>query len=317
MISNVDEKLHDFKKASDWKETFSFNFTDKKNKTFGYIDIAYFPKKNKIRYSYSLLVSGHEYNLTEEKDAPASLNGTKFSHPNLKYSIAQKDYEKFELNIKDQAFELSLDVKAFHHIYDYPFAVETEVDDLREKYEALLWNRFEQRCRFRGKLKFKTGEKKNTEVDINCYGQRDRQWGSRQWNELNAYSLYYIQFRDYAFSLTYYDFGEVKLSNGFISKKSGNIPIYETELEHIDINPKDKLAEVSEIFYKDSQDDSDLIVSKRIHSFDMQKFKYGKNNFHCFLNVSDFTIIGAQKRGVGFEKHFIRDEYFNEYTSDK
>lgn len=314
MISLKDELIHEFKKVPDWTESYTFNFIDKKNKIFGFVDISYLPKKNKLLQSYFLFIQGEEYIFSEETPAPEKFSGRTISHKELKYSLDSKNNEMFNIQLKNSNFDISLQVSAFHHIYDYPFAVETEVDEIREKYEALLWNRFEQRCKYNGEMKFKTGPKKGQTLTTSCFGQRDRQWGARRWADLNAYSLYYIQFRDYAFSLTFYDFGETILSNGFISKKSGNIPIYETELEHIDINPKDKFADVSEIFYKDSQGDKDLIVSKRIHSFSRPDMKYGSCVFKRFLNVSDFIIIGAQKKGTGFERHFIKADIFNKYT---
>jgi hypothetical protein len=259
MITNSDELLHEHKKSVDWQESYVFNFIDKKNKLFCFADIDYFSRKSNIQMRWFCFYNNKEYRFNENVDKTSGHSGDKFKSRGLKYTFNPGE-EDFKLLFKNSVMDINLDVNPIHHTYDYPIAVDMEVDKVREKYEQILWKRFEQRCRFKGTLKPKSGENKGKILDINCSGQRERKWGKRLWGELIAYSTYYMQFRDMAFSLAYHDFGDAIISSGYISKKSGNIPVYETELEHIEVKPGRNFAEGSEISYKDSQDDKDLIV---------------------------------------------------------
>ncbi|MBN1499437.1 MAG: hypothetical protein JW982_04755 [Spirochaetes bacterium] len=317
MISNFDELFHELSKSPDSKETFNYNFVDKKNKLYVFANIDFIPKNNELDFSWYVFLNNHEYHFNECISKDEKMNGSKLSSKGLKYGIDSKDREKFSLELKNNLFDVSCELKSFHHIYDYPKAVDMDVDEIRDKYESMLWKRFEQRCKIQGTLRHKSGELKGKAIPISCFGQRNREWGPRLWKNLIAVSTYYIQFREMSISLSYYDFEETVLSSGYISKKSGNIPIYETVLEHIDISREDKRAEGSEISYKDSQEDKDLIVSSRVHSFKTDDMKFGSKKFVNYFNISDFKIIGADKKGTGFERHYIQADKLNKFILDK
>ena len=64
----------------------------------------------------------------------------------------------------------------------------------------------------------------------------------------------------------------------------------------------------SEMSYLDSQDDKDLIVSTVLYHEAPREVKEGKKRFMLFRNFSEFVVIGANKKGLGFEEHYVVPE---------
>ena len=50
-------------------------------------------------------------------------------------------------------------------------------------------------------------------------------WGIIPWKDLTAYSRYYVLFKDMTISLVYLNLDGTIVSNGFLSRRTGNIPI--------------------------------------------------------------------------------------------
>lgn len=315
MISKNDEFLHDYTKSPDWEESFRINFADKKNKLFGCVDISYYFSKKKIVYGWVVYSENTEYTYINEEEFDGKRNDKQFNFKGLKYHI-KSPVDKCELKMKNSAVDVSLVLSGIFPVYNYPAAAHADYDEKREFYETNLWKRYEQRCKVQGSITYKTGEKKGKTKKVECFGQREHLWGARMWKQLTAFSCYSIQFKEMAISLSYLNFNGVLVPNGFISMKSGNIPISEVEMEHIDLDPKSKLPKTTEISYLDSQDDRDLIVANQIYSIEMPDKIFSKRKFRHFRNFSEFTIIGASKKGVGMEDHYIFQNSLADYTAD-
>jgi len=312
MKSVAGELLHQPDHSKEWFELFCFNFSDKKNKVYGSIEMEVLPKRKKVLYSWQIILDGVEHRAAHEDDFDGDYDAVKFACGIMKLTIASPG-QKYRLELKGDGIAADLMMTGLFGIYDYPHTPDKEGNPSRHQYESLLWNRLEQRCKVTGSVKFKNADKKLMTRKVDCSGQREKHWGERKFDKVHCFSRYMIQFRDMSFSLTCINFGDIILSSGYMSKKSGNIPVDETELEHIDL-AQDGMPAVSEISYKDSQDDRDLIVSNRLYSVKLEPRLFGKKTMYHFRSFSESIIVGAIKKGIGMEEHYLSREYLGRIT---
>jgi hypothetical protein len=310
MIVQYDEFLHANGSSSDWEERFRLTFADKKSKVYGVADITILAHAGEYRCEWNLIIDGQSYHSIDNHPYESKEGAKSVGGKILKYKVAGK--EDFEIQLKSSQLEGVIAVHAYNSTYDFPCAPGRPTDSKREEFESQLWKRYEQRCRFSGEVSIRDGKTKK----IEAYGEREHMWGSMLWKNLHVSSRCYIQFKDMSISLSYLDLEGSVVSNGFISRKSGNIPVIGIEFEHIELDRSGKLRS-SETSYLDSQDDRDLIVTNALHMCDVVDIRAGKKKFIRFRSFSEFTIIGANKKGVGFEEHLILPDLVKSYISEK
>ncbi len=304
MISPKDEYLHEYKKSSDWTETFSINLLDKKNRLFGFADVNYYFQSRQAEFIWALFYNDNIYSHTSQAGFDGAPGHKIHSDKGFKYKVLSP-LEKFELSLKSQSIAAGFSISGAYPIYMFPASLSFDNGTGEDRSEIKFWDRYEQRCRVSGALTFTSGAKKGSVKKIDCIGHRKHSWGERYPEKMSMYSWITIQFRDMAMNLTYLELGGIAYSNGFISKRTGNIPITSVELEMLSFSRENSSLLSTEFSYKDAQDDRDLIVSKRIHHFDMPLPRNKKNRFVRFRAFSDFTVIGTNKRGIGMEEHYI------------
>jgi hypothetical protein len=304
MINPKDEYLHEYRKSTDWIETFSVNLVDKKNKLFGFADVSYFFGTRKTEYLWALFYNEDLYTYKNQVGFDGNLGHKIHSDRGFKYKVVSP-LDKFELNLKNSALAAGLTFSGVYPIYMFPASVPQETENGSDGGEIKFWERYEQRCRVSGYISMSGSSKKGSVKKIDCIGHRKHSWGERYPERMSIYSWITIQFRDMAIDLTYMEIGRNAYSNGFISKRTGNIPITSVELELLSFSRENSALLSTEFSYKDAQDDRDLIVSKKLHHFEMPLPKNKKSKFVRFRAFSDFTIIGTNKRGIGMEEHYI------------
>jgi hypothetical protein len=308
MIPQSDELLHSISSPSDWEERFHFNFADKKTKTFCSADLI-ISKPGHCMLDWAFFGGGIGTTYSDTVTFPAK-DGTKIiGGKGLKYKISK---DTMDLSFHNPVCSGDFTVQPFFSPFDYPVAPGRPTDQKREDLEVHLWKRYSQRCRFSGSISPKKGSKKK----IEALGQRVHSWGDMLWKQLSVSSSYQIQFKEMSINLSCLNFGGTLVSNGFISRKSGNIPVVDIELEHFDFLKDGKLIS-SEISYLDSQDDKDLIVTHALFPLERSDYKIGKQKFIRIRSFSEFSIIGANKKGVGFEEHFVLPEVLPSYTANR
>jgi hypothetical protein len=305
MIQTKDELLHDAGKKADWGELFSLNFCDRKSKCFGYADI-HLQKRSKsgeVFWGVFLGDTVHTYNGTISFDQKASQKS--FGNNHLKYKIITPK-ENFGLEMKNDSLAADFSITGSYPIYVFPAAVGPDIpgSSVREP-EYRLWDRYEQRCRFSGSVSVLKGPKKGYARKIECVGQRAHSWGSMPMENFSCWSWVTIQFRDMTMDITYFENGGVPYSNGFISRRTGNIPMQSVEFELVAMGRDGGSFMSSEFSYRDAQDDRDLVVSKKFYSISLPVPKGQKHSHLRVRAFSEFTIIGTNKKGVGMEEHFI------------
>ena len=303
MFLKKDEYLHEYKKSADWTESFSINIIDKKNRIFGFADVDYLFNKKQIEFNYLFVIHDEIYRY--DNIIPFNIKFEEKTVTDKKFAyIIASPHESFQLNLKGKDLTGNLKLSALFPAYVFPTSMPAGEEE-KIVMDITLWDRYIQRCRVKGGFALKTAAKKEKKVRVECFAQREHQWGFRLKDRILSHSNIAIQFRDMLMNLTYIEFDKGIYSNGIISRKSGNIPIQNVECELISFDKKKNEINSSEFSFTDAHDEVDLVVSRKIHSIRMpvQKNKSGK--FIRFRNFSDFTIVGTNKKGVGMEEHYI------------
>jgi hypothetical protein len=310
MIEQSDELLHIPGLSSDWEEHFRVNFIDKKARTYGAFDISIRPHSRECDCSWLFFIDGVPYSIQETCAFESKEGGRTAGGKSLKFKITIKN--TFEATLKGSHLEAKLTITPLFHAYDFPFAPGRSADQKREEFESQLWKRYDQRCRVSGEVVIKNGPRKK----FDSFGEREHIWGNMLWKNLSVSSRFFIQFKEMSVSLSCLNFGGALVSNGFFSRRSGNIPVIGIELEHLDFD-KTKKFKSSEISYLDSQDDRDLIVSNALFAPEREEIKAGKRKFIRSRSFSEFSIIGANKKGIGYEEHLIIPEMIPLLTGER
>ncbi|TAL36790.1 MAG: hypothetical protein EPN93_08205 [Spirochaetes bacterium] len=307
MIDPRDELLHEFKRSEDWIERYSLNIVDKKARVYGFVDINFMFHQRKTEYIWALYCNDNLYTYTNLTDLDSKPNQKLFSDGRIKYKILSPR-EKVEVNLKNDVMNAGLTLSGAYPVYVFPLSATAPERGPAPERVVELWERYEQRCKVSGSVTFTKGERKGTSKRIECMGMRKHSWGLRSPDGMSCYSWITIQFRDMAMDLTYMELDGRPYSGGFISRRSGNIPIVEVEMELVSLSKDNSSLISTEFSYRDAQDDRDLIVSRRLHSLEMSVPRHRKGKFVRLRAFSDFTIIGTNKKGVGMEDHYISFE---------
>lgn len=302
MISARDELLHEGERNGDWVESFKVNLLDKKNRIFGFADINYLFQKKKMECLWAFVWNDNLYTSNTVSDFDGKPDTRSIAYDGFKYRIVNPQ-ENFELLLKNRSINVSMKISGIYPVYVFPTTMPE--DDEESPLAITLWNRYEQRCRISGELILREKRGKSVKKRFDGFGQREHSWGKRLMDQITCYSWITIQFRDMAMDLTYMEVGGHPVSNGVITKRTGNIPIVRAGLELINFNRENKTSLSTEFSYKDAQDDVDLVVSKRIHSVEIPVSRNKRGRFIRFRNFSEFTIIGTNKKGIGMEEHYI------------
>jgi hypothetical protein len=307
MIHKIDEFVHEYQKSKDWVESFNINFISKKNKVFGGIDIDYQFNENRIEINWVIICNNKKYEGVNSIGFDGKPGSKKIKNSKFEYSI-NTPLEKFSLVLKNDLITADIKIAGIFPIYDYP---ENIIDDEISGQRIIsnkTWNRYEQRCKISGNITVKSGENKGAKVNFDCFGQREHIWGIVPSNNINIRSRVTVQFRDMAMILVYLEKNTIPESNGFLTKKSGNIPIINVECESLTMNDDNTQLISTEFSYMDAQDDVDLLVARSLYSVPLLVPSSKKKNFYRFRNFSEFTVIGTNKKGYGVEEHFYSKE---------
>ncbi|MFH0976832.1 MAG: hypothetical protein V1874_13690 [Spirochaetota bacterium] len=307
MIHKNDEYIHEFKKHKEWVESFNINFISKKNKVYGSVDIDYLFNKNQIEADWLIIFNNKKYENTSFIDFNGKLNNKKISNGKFEYNISSP-LEKFKLVFKNEFITANLYIQGVFPIYDFPENIIDDVINDQQIISNKTWNKYQQRCKITGDILVKSGEDKGKKANFDCLGQREHLWGINKLSNISIQSRVTVQFRDMSMTLTYNEKDTIPESNGFISKKSGNIPIINVECESLTIDENSGSLISSEFSYMDAQDDVDLLVAKSFYSLPMPVPKSKKNKYLRYRNFSEFTVIGTNKKGYGVEDHYFSTE---------
>jgi hypothetical protein len=305
MIHKQDEFLHELKPKKEWIESFSINFNCKKNRVYGSADIVYQFNKNIVEIDWLIIYNSRIYESSTSIEFNGKLAAKKVSGPGFEYSIISP-LEKLKLTLKNEKITANINISGICPVYQFP---ENIIDDDAEESRTGVpktWEKYEQRCKITGDISVKAGEDKGKKTNFVCFGQREHLWGSI--TSLKSYSRVSVQFRDMAMVLTYTEKGPRPESNGYISKRSGNIPVINVECESLTINKTSDIISSSEFSYTDAQDDVDLLVGSSIFSIPMPLPPAKRKKFLRFRNFSEYTIIGTNKKGIGVEDHYFSRE---------
>lgn len=300
MIKEIDEYLHELKGKTASSELYHFNFIDKKSKVFGFADITLNSRNRKIDLAWSIQLDDKRFSYRSRIDAAGLKSEKRITDGHFDYRIAASQ-GKFKLTLKNEEVNASFDIASSYPIYEFPKLQAEDIEGQKLCEDINLWDHYEQRCRFSGTVAIKKGVTRK----VDCFGHRYHSWGNMLTDRVTCKSILSIQFKDMEMNLFFLEVGGASVSNGFISRRSGNIPINKVDLELMSFDKSLANPVSTEFSYRDAQDDVDLIVSRRLHTVELPVPDKLKGQYIWYRNFSDFTVIGSNKKGVGLEDHFI------------
>lgn len=306
MIDEHDEYLHDVGHR-EWLESFSFNFIDRKSTIFGCADINYTHQNKSVAYTWFLSVRGNAC-LYENAAQLNDISKVKsINARGLRYRIV-KPLKEFEIRLMGDSVSGDFCFSGVYPIYVYPPGHFDGWNNPLPR-SIQLGDRYGQICSVTGNIRLRQSRENEVREAVTCFGEREHSYG-RILKDVACKSDLTIYFRDMSIKLSYLEIDGVTVTGGFISRRSGNIPVTAVELELFSYSHErgEFRFASSEFSYRDAQDDVDLVVSERIHQVEMPLPKNLRGKFVKFRSFSNFTIIGTNKRGIGMENHFISVE---------
>lgn len=303
MIDVTDEYLHELQGEQHCIESFSVHFIDEKKKFFGFADINFFFNIRKTEFHWVLFYNGDSFSYRNTITFNGKPIKETFSDDKFTYNI-QRPLEKINLQLRNEKLVSTLRVSGIHPIYMFPSRKLNNKKSIVRDDGIELWNKYEQRCRITGTISPMQGKDKKNPWKISCYGQRQHLYGNRLYDDIRCHSSLVIQFKDMSMTLDYLEMGTDTFSSGYLSRKSGNVPIKTVGLELFSIRRNFDIVS-SEFSYRDASDDVDLLVSRKLHSVKMPLTKPLREKFVRIRIFSEFTIIGTNKKGFGMEDHLV------------
>lgn len=303
MIADRDEYLHELSKSSDELESYFLTFFDKKNKVSGTVEIYLSVKTAKMFLEWTINVGNETFHYLNEAPFPDKPDAKIITDKKLKYKIVTPQ-EKIQISLLSDQITAELNLTSMGPVYKFPEKAIITDSVENKSVEHDIWQQYQQRCKVSGNISVKKGTLKGTKKSVECTGQRMHLWGAFPWSKIQQVSNVTVQFREYSMNLYYADLGDYIFSHGFISRKSSNIPIMNIEPELYTFANKKADLKSSEFFYTDSQDDRDLVVSRSIQNYPLN-IPFNKKKINRFQSVSEFTVIGTNKKGIGWENHLF------------
>ena len=229
-ITEKDEFIHNFGTFPlHHNESWYFNFVDRSNKVYCISRFSFEMGHKRSRILFILVIDGKINTYFKEvplEEMPANLEFNK----RLQY-ICIKPMKQWQLKFEDRNVKLDMIYDARFPVFNF-MEVEDPITSL-EKYGVELLNvaaqhHYEQAMNVSGTLVVKkTGEKR----EINCLGNRDHSWGTRDWVNIDSWNWGAAQFEDQTIVFVRSNVLGKTPQGGFISSKHGNIPITGVEVK--------------------------------------------------------------------------------------
>lgn len=218
MIKSKDEELHPIGKGEHWQESWYFNWADTRHDVFGLTRIGFrfrqhsidgvvlTIRKGKPEYIYPAV--GKPY-----KDESTEYTATKGIRAGRLVYIVREPLRSWQLILEGRN-RMDLNWSAFTPAFDYHES-DGELTPNVAKYH------FEQSGKITGWTCFKGGE-----LEICGFGQRDKSWGVRDWDNIEGWNWISAQFgEDLSFNVWEGFLGGKRYLNGFVFREGKNHPI--------------------------------------------------------------------------------------------
>jgi hypothetical protein len=236
MITPEDERLHPADSDPTWQESFYFNWADPERRVFTLARIGYRPN---VRKTDGLIISLRDGEL-ELFYGPADLDheGPCSDEDPVKGMVAGD----FRVTMEEPLSRWRLQIDGEHGM-DVVFEAGTPAFDYHSDggklASTMTGAHFEQAGRVTGWTHF--GKQRH---EIDAWGQRDKSWGTRDWDRLEGWNWIAGQFGpDLAFNATQTIEGGQFLDNGFIFRDGENRAVDRCNIEYTWADQEHRVAE--------------------------------------------------------------------------
>jgi len=213
-----DDYLHEPDERLKWRESYYFNWIDYENKLSGFSTLGIVPNEKKREFVFILFIDNKRevyYREPELENYIKSEIDNMLSDKKLTYNMIES-LEEWEIKYNSRKYNFKIKFKNRHEPYYFG------------KDSSASWHQhFESSGIITGSLLLKNGKKFN----INCYGQRDKSWGYRDWHQFEKWYAGHFQFDDWSsgFRKDYLK-GRVEVS-GYIWNGSNTIPLKNVKIK--------------------------------------------------------------------------------------
>ncbi|MHA1269832.1 MAG: DUF7064 domain-containing protein [Candidatus Helarchaeota archaeon] len=228
-ISENDEYMHNWDTFPDHhNESWYFNFIDQPNKIYFITRVSFVMDRNLSQIMMILIIDGKNYTYYKEIPLEKMPDNWEFDKKIKFYCI--KPFDEWRIKYEDRKISLDVNLKGRFPVHN---SLEDEDPiEVLEKYgvevlEIAGQQHYEQPTIATGTLVLKkTGETRN----INCFGQRDHSWGSRDWVNINGWNWAAAQFEDETINLWHSIVFNKSLESGTVFTKNKNIRIMNVDV---------------------------------------------------------------------------------------
>jgi hypothetical protein len=216
-LTDADELLHQPTSELKWRESYYFNWADLENKISGFSTIGIVPNEKRREFVFLLFLNDRNEIYYKEPTLQIFDDNIDemLSEKRLSYQLI-KPFKLWQINYNSRKLEFNIKFDTRFPTYNFG------------KDSSASWHQhFEASGIIKGQVKFDDGQV----LAINGYGQRDKSWGYRDWNQFDKWYAGHFQYKNWscAFRKDYFK-NRVDLS-GHISNKKENIPLSTMEIE--------------------------------------------------------------------------------------
>jgi hypothetical protein len=223
-VSNEDDCPHPPSEDPTWRESYYFNFVDRRSGLSGFSTIGLLPGQDKREMVFALFHEGkrHIY-YAEPKYFPSAGSPGQLSDAQLSFEMIEPF---MGWRIKFSGNDLFADIKWTRRFPPYYFGSGS----------GTSWSgHFEQSGSVFGSVKLPDGR----DLQLEGLGQRDKSWGPRDWH-IGGWFALHAQFDSFSIGLRRDTVAGVEHLSGGISSEVGHVAISKVELttEYAESDPR-------------------------------------------------------------------------------
>lgn len=175
-ITIEDDYPHISENNKDWRESYYFNFVGNDHKSSGFTTIGIIPNQLKQETILAFFIQDKQIIYYKEEKLSPKNSKAIISNGVLNYNLIEP-MKKWEIDFKNDDFQLNLDWKARSNPFDFGKGSETS------------WiGHFEQSGTVNGQAKIG-----NKLIPVIGFSQRDKSWGPRNWH-IEKWFAFHAQF---------------------------------------------------------------------------------------------------------------------------
>lgn len=296
-ISEKDEYMHNWGKFPDnHNESWYFNAIDLENNFYFITRVSFVMDRNLSQIMMIIGIKGKVHTYFKEIKLEKMPNNWEFDKKIKYYCV--KPFEEWRITYEDRKISFDINLKGRFSVHN-SLEDEDPIETL-EKYGIKLLDvtaqqHYEQPMNATGTITLK---KSGEIMNINCYGQRDHSWGTRDWVNIDNWNWGAAQFDDETINLWRSQVFEKSIESGTIFTEDKNIKIIGVEVETETEDGKNPIS--STFIITDENENKRKLVSETVYSLHFPvPTKDNSSGFsEIYEQIVKYKCDGKQGSGV-------------------